>query len=292
MAAFSNLYSLKFTVHVGYLDIEAFINEGYAVSENEEIQLPHNHHNYELRCVEHGICKRTVEGKAFVSHSGDCLIIPPMFYHYTEENENPPAEEYGMRFALKPHEKLNSHAELAYKKAASLFSKPVLLHDKVGHIPSYLKLIRDEVYSKRIGYINAVQSYTALIFTEIFRMTDEDMSTLFPPDELLFHGRDYMKLDGFFAERASNPEITVADCARAIQLSTRHTDRTIYKLYGMTFYEKLKEVRLKRAAHLLRYSDKPIGEISAECGFGSYSAFHACFKREYSMSPTKFRGNC
>ncbi len=291
MSASNELYSLKFTVRVGYLNLEAFINEGYIAPSDTEITLPHDHHNYELRYVESGVCERIVEGAAFISNAGDCLIIPPMHYHYTIERASVVCQEYGMRFALKLRTNPKPNEELAYKKAKKIFSKPILLHDSVGHIPAYLKLIREEVYTKRIGYISAVQSYTALIFTEIFRMTDEDMSTLFPADELLFHGRDYMKLDRFFAERASNPEITVADCAAAMQLSTRHTDRTIYKLYGMSFCEKLKEVRLKKAAHLLKYSNKPIGQISADCGFGSYSAFHACFKLEYGMPPSKFRDN-
>ncbi len=291
MSSPSDLYSLKFTIRVGYLNIEAFINEGDTTHKSTEITLPHNHHNYEMRYVESGVCERVVEDDIFISRAGDCLIIPPMHYHYTSEREDAICQEYGMRFYIKPHANPKANEELSYKKATALFSKPILLHDKVGRIPSYLKLIRDEVHSKRIGYINAVQSYAELIFTEIFRMAEDDMSALFAPDELFLHGRDYMKLDNFFAQNASNPDATVADCAKAIQLSTRHTDRTIHKLYGMSFYEKLKEVRLKRAAHLLKYSDKPIGEISSECGFGSYSAFHACFKREYSMSPTEFRNS-
>lgn len=290
MSASNELYSLKFTVRVGYLNIEAFINEGYIAPSDTEITFPHNHHNYEIRYVESGVCERVVEGKTFVSNAGDCLIIPPRYYHYTSTEENAPYQEYGMRFDIKPHANPTPSEEHAYKKATALFSKSILLHDKTGHIPSYLKLIRDEVYSKNIGYISVVQSYTSLIFTEIFRMVDSELSTLFPVDDLIFHGRDYMKLDRFFADCASDPQVTVADCARAIQLSTRHTDRTIYKLYGMSFYEKLKEVRLKKAAHLLKYSNKTVGEISTDCGFGSYSAFHACFKREYGVPPSKFRG--
>ena len=49
------------------------------------------------------------------------------------------------------------------------------------------------------------------------------------------------------------------------------------------------KVRLEHAIVLLSNTDKPIDEIAYECGFKSTSYFSYAFKKEFLVSPLKYR---
>lgn len=285
----NDLFSMRFSVRVGYLNIEFFIQES-PLAHVSTRPFPHNHHNCELRYVECGECSQVFEDTVITAGEGDVVLIPPMYYHYRHtENGSSELKQYGIRFFVKPPSQKKKQEQLAYKKAVRLLSSPRKLHDDSGRILSYLKQINCEIANKETGYVSATQCYAALIFTELFRLFDDDTGALFCADESEFHGRDYMKIDGFFEKNFCRPEARIEDCAALMHLSPRQIDRVLYKMYGMTFSQKLKEMRLKRAAYLLKNTDETMVAVSIQCGFNSYSAFHACFKKEYGMSPTEYR---
>lgn len=58
---------------------------------------------------------------------------------------------------------------------------------------------------------------------------------------------------------------------------------------GMTPAQYIREMRLKKAENLLRYSKQSITTISYESGFTSLSTFNRVFKQKYGISPTQFR---
>lgn len=48
-------------------------------------------------------------------------------------------------------------------------------------------------------------------------------------------------------------------------------------------------LRLQRAQHLLRETDQPVTQIALELGFSSSQHFATTFRRQYGMSPTRYR---
>ncbi|MBQ8249037.1 MAG: helix-turn-helix transcriptional regulator, partial [Clostridia bacterium] len=177
----------------------------------------------------------------------------------------------------------------AYNTAKKLFSSPIKLHDENGNILRFIEAISNEIDNGRLGYITAMQSYSALLFTEIFRLMGDDFTMLFPADELALSGRDYFKIELLFNNNYSRSDMTANECAEKLNISRRQLDRIMYKLYGASFSENLKNTRLEKAVYLLKYSDETLIEISKECGFASYSAFYSSFKQKYQISPTEFR---
>lgn len=59
---------------------------------------------------------------------------------------------------------------------------------------------------------------------------------------------------------------------------------------GTTPIEYLLEVRLRRAAELLRRTGLPVGEVAARCGFHDSNYFSKRFRALYGVSPRTFRG--
>lgn len=60
---------------------------------------------------------------------------------------------------------------------------------------------------------------------------------------------------------------------------------------GLSIKEFILDIRLKRAAQLLRESDKTISEISYMTGFVNPKYFSTCFKRHFSQTPSDYKKN-
>ena len=53
--------------------------------------------------------------------------------------------------------------------------------------------------------------------------------------------------------------------------------------------EYIRNLRLERAAELLRTTQLPIAEISIRTGFATSRYFSKCFRDKYGMLPSEFR---
>ncbi len=63
----------------------------------------------------------------------------------------------------------------------------------------------------------------------------------------------------------------------------------INDLTGMSIKEFILDIRLKRAAQLLRESDLTIAEIALLTGFANPKYFSICFKRHFELPPSEFK---
>lgn len=63
----------------------------------------------------------------------------------------------------------------------------------------------------------------------------------------------------------------------------------INDLTGMSIKEFIMDIRLKRAAQLLRESDLTIAEIALLTGFANPKYFSICFKRHFELTPSEFK---
>ncbi|MBC8079661.1 MAG: AraC family transcriptional regulator, partial [Gorillibacterium sp.] len=68
-----------------------------------------------------------------------------------------------------------------------------------------------------------------------------------------------------------------------------HICRMTKKYYCRTPTEKINEIRLSYAEHLLSHSDSDILSISLECGFNNLSHFYHLFKKHYTYAPSAYR---
>jgi len=72
-------------------------------------------------------------------------------------------------------------------------------------------------------------------------------------------------------------------------LSPSQLNRRIKAATGLTTTNYVLKVRLNKAKKLLMKSQKPIGEIALDCGFGDFAYFSRSFKKEFGMTPTSFQ---
>ena len=84
-------------------------------------------------------------------------------------------------------------------------------------------------------------------------------------------------------------EIRAGELAEQLNLSKSAFSHYFRKRTSKSFREYLTDIRLGNACKMLQESDKNVGEICFECGFGSISNFNKAFNRTYRTSPMQYR---
>ncbi len=89
----------------------------------------------------------------------------------------------------------------------------------------------------------------------------------------------------------SNQKLTLDMLAGVSNFSKYHFTRVFTSIVGVTPVAFVNQERLQKAVYLLGETNKPIVEISNQCGFESVSTFNALFKRHYGTTPSDVRNS-
>lgn len=84
-------------------------------------------------------------------------------------------------------------------------------------------------------------------------------------------------------------KLSVAGIARDIGVSPNYLSARFSREYGQKLSAYITDMRMQRAAMLLRNSNMPILEICLSVGISDSSYFSRQFKKKYNMSPSNFR---
>lgn len=103
-----------------------------------------------------------------------------------------------------------------------------------------------------------------------------------PPSRHLVRARD-------LADARYHDPLTVADLARAAQLSPAQFSREFRRAFGESPHQYLMTRRLERAATLLRTTDWTVTRICMHVGLSSLGSFSVSFRRMYGRSPSSYR---
>ena len=90
-------------------------------------------------------------------------------------------------------------------------------------------------------------------------------------------------------ERHADEALDLDALAGIAAMSKYHFVRTFRRLVGLTPYQYLLRLRLRRAALALTATDQPVAAVALEAGFGDISTFNAHFRRAFRQSPTEMR---
>lgn len=92
----------------------------------------------------------------------------------------------------------------------------------------------------------------------------------------------------YINEHLSDPEINIDTMCKDMGISHSNLYRKIKTQTGLTINELIRQVKLRRAAQLIKNKKMTIAEIMDVTGFTNHSYFAKCFKKEYGMSPREW----
>jgi len=92
-----------------------------------------------------------------------------------------------------------------------------------------------------------------------------------------------------YLEESADMPLGLSELAQVARMSRYHFLRTFRRTLGVTPYQLLLNLRLRRAASALRASPAPVSAIAFAAGFGDLSTFNARFREIIGMTPQAFR---
>lgn len=291
MALFQKPFSLELPVSIGVLNVRFFINENLYVVNSECASVPHNHHDYELRYVASGSCNQIIGISTYSASAGELLLVYPLEYHYqSPASDAADFSQYNLRFYLEPpvNSSEDSTQQRAYTSMVNLLRDTRTLQDADSVLLPYFQLLSEEIYQKKTGYISNLKALCCLIMTQVIRLSEKSHAWIFPAEELKYRGYERTIIDEFF-RRQYLTDVTIRDLADDMRVSTRQVNRIMHRMFGMSFAQKLTEMRLWEATRQMMTTQKTIAQISKDCGFQNYNTFFVNFQKIHRMTPAEFR---
>lgn len=85
-----------------------------------------------------------------------------------------------------------------------------------------------------------------------------------------------------------NEELSVEMIAQEVGISRVHLHRKMKELTNQTPHSFIRNIRLKRAAKLLKEAHQSVTEVMYVCGFSNPASFSTMFKNMYGCSPRDY----
>ena len=83
--------------------------------------------------------------------------------------------------------------------------------------------------------------------------------------------------------------VTLDELSGQFYLSKPYLSKYIKEQSGKTFSCHVREIRLQRAAAMLRHGSATVEKISAAAGYQNVEHFNRQFKKTYKMTPLQYR---
>lgn len=250
----------------------------------------HQHPAFELFYVSDGQYELRVGMQNHTVERGQVILIPPGVYHSTRRTHG---GIMSVIFKLTPPEQLkkytNSHLISSTLHAAP--TVPVDVNARIGGLAliSTLDQIRTLVERHTGQYVleEELRALSMILVLELFQRLSS-----YAPQKSTSSADTYSRysfiIDEFFASHFSinnGNELL----AQNLCVSTRQLDRILRKSYGMSYREKLLEVRLAVAIDFLQTTDKSITEIATLVGYSNPTNFSTFIKNATGKTPSEIR---
>lgn len=83
--------------------------------------------------------------------------------------------------------------------------------------------------------------------------------------------------------------ITLENIGKTFSFSKNHVINIFKNEYGVTPFEYINMLKIKKCEYLLEVTGESIENIAINCGFNNYSQFYRLFLRKNNMSPKEYR---
>ncbi|MDQ0114237.1 AraC family transcriptional regulator [Paenibacillus harenae] len=251
----------------------------------------HSYGSYELHYIPSGQGILVAEGKRYPLTPGTLFMTGPNVAHEQIPDHSDPMAEYCVFLEVLPGDSQPAASKYSTNKenllSELLVNTPFWIGLDNENMMALFEMLADELSAKRIGFHHMATNILEMIITRMVRQyTKHSSSLLDVPVKTLDDSRMLTIENCFLNEYHS---ITLGQLADRLGLSTRQTERTVQKQYGVSFKDKKQQSRMGAAAQLLTTTDMTISAIAAEIGFATLEQFSHSFKQYHGMTATQYR---
>lgn len=250
-----------------------------------EIDGYHDHDFFEINYIQKGECVNFVEGKAIYMREGSFILLNTATFHVLYA-PNEDSIVYNILLDKEWLLKVIERYPLPDTAMGKFFSLcggetfPIYVLSK--HSSEDIKEILTYQYQHR-G--EALMLTEANILYCVNRMMNEKDSILSPTQKS--YNKIMHKMQSYVNQNFNT--VTLESLSDHIGYSTTHTGRLFKQFMGKSFTLFVKELRIEHAKYLLRFSSKPISEISDMIGYENPEHFCRTFKAETGFTPKEYR---
>lgn len=251
----------------------------------------HSHGSYELHYIPSGKGLLIADGQHYSLTPGTLFMTGPEVEHEQIPDQTDPMAEYCIFFEIitGPLQLKQNTRHLPRKGLLSrwLLDTPFWIGPDQENMMTLFEMLAREVSLKHIGFHQMTSNILEMIVARTIRHYHQGATAVLnAPVKTLNDSRLVTIENSFLYDYQS---ITLKQLADKIGLSTRQTERTVQKQYGMSFKDKKWQARMEATAQLLLTTDLPIREVAIAAGFSTPERFSHSFKKYYNQSPSKYR---
>jgi AraC-like DNA-binding protein/mannose-6-phosphate isomerase-like protein (cupin superfamily) len=251
----------------------------------------HSRGSYELHYIPAGKGTLIADGERYPLTPGTLFVTGPHIVHEQIPDADDPMAEYCVFFEALPIETRPNEGKRRSRKEAALsdllIATPFWIGTDKENLLALFDMLAHELSAKRIGFYHMATNLLEMIVTRTIRQyAEHGPSRLHAPVKTMDDSRLLTIENCFLYEYRS---LTLKQLADKIGLSTRQTERTVRKQYGLSFKDKRQQSRMSDAARLLLSTDLPVSAVAANIGFATLEHFGRSFKQYYGVTASQYR---
>ncbi|NMM49289.1 hybrid sensor histidine kinase/response regulator transcription factor [Marinigracilibium pacificum] len=186
--------------------------------------------------------------------------------------------------------------------------KNLKTNTKTSHIPVILLTARTSLIFETEGYESGADGYISKPFSSnLLKVRVNNLIRQRKQLREIFNERSELQLepsmfsftssDEIFIKSAlesiernmSNSDYSVEDLGKDVGLSRMQLYRKLKSMLGLSGNEFIRNIRLKRAAQLLKTGQYTVSETTYLCGFSDLQYFRKCFKKQFKINPSSYK---
>lgn len=252
----------------------------------------HSFGSYELHFIPSGRGELIAQGNRYPIQPGTLFMTGPNVVHEQITNLDDPMAEYCIFFEVLSQDSAYASKQTTVKEpelSELLVSTPFWIGTDSNGLMKLFEMLANELSRHRLCLHHMATNILEMIIINTIRQYSSKQHAVAELPVKSLDDRRMIIIENSFLYHYST--ITLSQLADMLGLSTRQTERTIYKQYGLSFMEKKTAARINAALRLLEKSDMTVSAIAAEVGFLTVEQFCNTFKRVCGMTATQYRAN-
>ena len=251
----------------------------------------HWHATLEINVCASGLLKTSTQRGEYIVREGDAVLVNANVLHRNEAYEGAP----GVRVQTHMFDRsLVAAAELPQRRyvapvvECTLLDALPLFRENAEHRAVLEALDRAFIAAgeEKDGYELEICGLLNRAWQGIYALAQPVIGARQPLPRM--ETARLKQMLGFIREHFAE-DISPADIAAAAGVCERECFRCFKQELGTTPLSSLTDFRVRKAAELLRETDRSVTDIASACGFATSSYFGKVFRRRMNLSPLAYR---